>query len=76
MGGKEESKGKSGCAPPETKSWLRHCPYMHSLFHAHTHSQSLSLTLRLQWCNPSAVKRVATPRVCTVQSCVTRATEE
>jgi len=23
-GGKEESKGKSGCAPPETKSWLRH----------------------------------------------------
>jgi len=24
-GGKEESKKKSGCAPPETKSWLRHC---------------------------------------------------
>jgi len=24
-GGKEESKGKLGCAPPETKSWLRHC---------------------------------------------------
>ena len=24
-GGKEESKGKSSCAPPETKSWLRHC---------------------------------------------------
>jgi len=24
-GGKEESKGKSCCAPPETKSWLRHC---------------------------------------------------
>ena len=24
-GGREESKGKSGCAPPETKSWLRHC---------------------------------------------------
>jgi len=23
-GGMEESKGKSGCAPPETKSWLRH----------------------------------------------------
>ena len=23
-GGKEESKGKSGCASPETKSWLRH----------------------------------------------------
>ena len=23
-GEKEESKGKSGCAPPETKSWLRH----------------------------------------------------
>ena len=24
-GGMEESKGKSGCAPPETKSWLCHC---------------------------------------------------
>jgi len=24
-GGKEESKGKSCCAPPETKSWLLHC---------------------------------------------------
>jgi len=24
-GGKGESKAKSGCAPPETKSWLRHC---------------------------------------------------
>jgi len=24
-GGKEESKGKLGCVPPETKSWLRHC---------------------------------------------------
>jgi len=23
-GRKEESNGKSGCAPPETKSWLRH----------------------------------------------------
>jgi len=24
-GEKEVSKGKSGYAPPETKSWLRHC---------------------------------------------------
>jgi len=28
-GGKEESKGKSGCALPETKSWLRHCLDLH-----------------------------------------------
>jgi len=46
MGGKrrkgvreEESKGKSGCAPPETKSWLRHWLF---LFHEGllTHSNS------------------------------------
>jgi len=30
-GGKEESKGKSGCAPPETKSWMRHCTKMNDV---------------------------------------------
>ena len=41
-GGKEESKGKSGCAPPETKSWLHHCPSVRL-----SHSDTLSKRRKL-----------------------------